>query len=298
MADAFIGWLASIVPAVEAELARRLPDPETPPERLHAALGYAVLGGGKRLRPALVLLAGESFGAARELLLPGAAAVEMIHTYSLVHDDLPALDDDDLRRGRATTHRQFDEATAILAGDALLTHGLGLLAADPRALSPEIRRRAVELVAEAIGTLGMIGGQMADVEAEHAWPPDPAAALELIHRRKTGALLGACLRLGGLYAEAGSRADAALAAFGESIGLMFQIADDILDVVGTSRRLGKTAGKDAGAHKLTYPAVHGLAASRVELARLRDQALAQAAELPDERGLFAALVRFSSTRDH
>jgi hypothetical protein len=175
--------------AVDAELDRLLPAAHEPPERLHEALRYSVFAGGKRVRPALLLLAGEVTGARRADLLAGAAALEMIHTYSLVHDDLPALDDDDLRRGRPTVHRQFDEATAILAGDSLLTLGLTVLAAEPAKASASRRRRAVELVGEAIGTRGMIGGQMGDLEAEDRWPDDAPAMLEWIHRRKTGALI-------------------------------------------------------------------------------------------------------------
>ena len=295
--EAFLDFLAAARPAIDAELERTLPGADLPPGRLHAALRYSVFAGGKRLRPTLVLAAGEAFGAPRALLLPGAAAVEMIHTYSLIHDDLPALDDDDLRRGRPTLHRQFDEATAILAGDALLTLGLTRLAAAPEGVDGGVRARAAALVGAAIGTGGMIGGQVEDLEAEHTWPTDAAAALERIHRGKTGALLVASLRLGGVYAGVDPETDARLAAYGERIGLMFQIADDILDVLGDARALGKTPGKDARAEKLTWPGLHGLAASRAKLAELGREAVERAAGLPDRGGIFTALAEYLSSRD-
>ena len=295
--DGFLAFLASARAEVEAELERTLPSAEDPPRRLHAALRYSVFAGGKRLRPALVLAAGEAFGAPRARLLAGAAAVELVHTYSLIHDDLPALDDDELRRGRPTLHRRFDEATAILAGDALLTLGLTRLAAAPAEVPGAVRARAVQLVGEAIGTGGMIGGQVEDLESERAWPADAAAALERIHRGKTGALLTACLRLGGLYAGVDAATDARLAEYGERAGLMFQIADDILDVLGDARELGKTPGKDAQARKLTYPGLHGLAASRERLASLGREAVERAVALPDRGGLFTALAGYLASRD-
>ncbi|HLF57594.1 MAG TPA: polyprenyl synthetase family protein, partial [Thermoanaerobaculia bacterium] len=168
--EPFRRFAADVRPEIEAELERLLPPASAPPERLHEAMRYSVFAGGKRLRPALVLLAGELFGAPRRRLVPGAVAVEAIHTYSLVHDDLPALDDDDLRRGRPTVHRAYDEATAILVGDALLTFGLTTLARLPAEAPGAERARAATLVGEAIGTAGMIGGQMADLEAERHWP--------------------------------------------------------------------------------------------------------------------------------
>ncbi len=286
--------------AVDAELERLLPPAEDAPRRLHAAMRYSVLGGGKRLRPALVLLAGRSFGAANEGLLAGAAAVELVHTYSLVHDDLPALDDDDLRRGRPTLHKRYDEATAILAGDALLTLGLTILAELPEAAPGELRARAVSLVGRAIGTRGMIGGQVEDLEAEAGWTAgdSAAAALERIHRGKTGALLVACLRLGGMYAAATPAEDLILRDLGEAIGLLFQIRDDILDVEGSASALGKTPGKDAAASKLTYPALYGLDRSRERLKELGQQAMDRIAQLPRERETWAALISFLGRRGY
>ena len=293
----FTSFLADVRPAIDDALDRLLPAPETPPARLHEAMRYSVFAGGKRVRPALVVLAGETLGVRREALLPGGAALEMIHTYSLIHDDLPGLDDDDLRRGRPTVHRRYDEATAILAGDALLTLGLTTLAAGPDEIAAEARRRAVATVGSAIGTLGMIGGQVDDLEAERRWPEDAPAALEAIHRRKTGALLVVSLRLAGIYAGAGDEVDRRLTALGERLGLMFQIADDILDVEGTAGTLGKTAGKDAAARKLTYPGLYGLDPSKRMLAQTRDEALGLAAELPAGGGLFPSLVYYLATRD-
>jgi geranylgeranyl pyrophosphate synthase len=259
---------------------------------------YSVFAGGKRIRPALVVLTGETLGVEREVLLPGGSALEMIHTYSLIHDDLPALDDDDLRRGRPTLHRRYDEATAILAGDALLTLGLTLLATHPATATGDERRRSVELVGEAIGSRGMIGGQVEDLAAEAEWPADPPVALEAIHRRKTGALLRTCIRLAGIYAGISEAEDALLGTLGDRLGMMFQIADDILDVEGTSATLGKTAGKDAAARKLTYPGLYGLAESKKMLAATRDEALELAARLATENGgLFASLIHYLSTRD-
>jgi len=291
-------FVAAARPAIERELDRRLPPESERPVRLHAAMRYSVFAGGKRLRPALVLAAGEAFGAGRERLLAPAAAVELIHTYSLVHDDLPALDDDDLRRGRPTLHRRFDEATAILAGDALLTLGLTLLALEPAEAVAERRARAVALVGEAAGTGGMIGGQEEDLEAERAWPADAARALERIHRGKTGALLVASLRLGAVHAGASAAEETLLTRFGERVGLMFQVADDILDVEGSAGELGKTPGKDAEARKLTWPGLYGLAASHAKLEELAAEARSFAASLPEAGGLFRSLIDFLSSRDH
>jgi geranylgeranyl diphosphate synthase type II len=259
---------------------------------------YCVFAGGKRVRPTLAVLAGETWGAGREVLLAPACALELIHTYSLVHDDLPALDDDDLRRGRPTAHREFDEATAILAGDALLALGLTLLAERPARLAGAWRARAVALVGTALGSGGTIGGEMADLEAERRWPADAPAALEWIHRRKTGALLAAAVRLGGLYAGAGEEEDRRLAELGERLGLMFQIGDDILDVEGSAGSLGKAVGKDARASKLTYPGLHGLSESKRRLARLREEAARSASSLPLAGGLFPALIDYLARRDH
>jgi len=293
---AFRRYLADARSAIDGRLDALLPGAEVAPCRLHEAMRYSVLAGGKRFRPALVLLGGELFGAARSSLLTGAAAIELIHTYSLIHDDLPALDDDDLRRGRPTVHTAFDEATAILAGDALLTLGLTTLASSPPEIAGERRAAAAALVGEAIGTGGMIGGQVEDLAAEAAWPRDPEAALRRIHLGKTAALITAALRLGGLYAGAGPSTDEALAAFGRHLGLLFQITDDLLDVVGTEVELGKTPGKDARARKLTYPELYGVAESRRRLAKVADEALAAASGLGPDAKLAVSLVAFLTER--
>ncbi len=293
----FSAYLKTLRPAVEAELDRLLPATDCSPALLHQAMRYAVFAGGKRVRPALVMLTADTLGVEPRLALPGAAALEMIHTYSLVHDDLPALDDDDLRRGRATVHRRWDEATAILVGDSLLTLGLQTLAAEPADLGSERRRRATAEVGRVIGSTGMIGGQVDDLLAERQWPDDPPAMLEAIHRRKTGALLRVCIDLAGIYAGAEGRQANELGQLGDLLGLMFQIADDILDIEGTDETLGKTAGKDAAARKLTYPGLHGLEKSKRLLRRTRDQALELARDLPAQGGLFPSLISYLSTRD-
>jgi geranylgeranyl diphosphate synthase type II len=296
-AGRFGDYLAAARAAVDAELDRLLPAADEPPARLHEAMRYGVFVGGKRIRPALCLLAGELHGGDRGQLLPGAAALEMIHTFSLIHDDLPALDDDDLRRGQPTVHRRYDEATALLVGDGLLTLAMTLLASEPPDMTAERRLRATRLVGRAVGTGGMIGGQMADLEAERSWPAEARAALESIHRRKTGELIVAAVRIGGVYAGAGEAADRLLTGLGERLGLMFQISDDILDVEGSDETLGKTAGKDARAHKLTYPALLGLEESRRLLERIAGEAGELAAQLPGDGALVRSLIRFVATRD-
>ena len=297
--DSTLGpFLEGVRRDVDATLDRRVPAETVAPTSIHRAMRYSLFAGGKRIRPALVVLAGDVLGVERSAALEGGAALEMIHTYSLIHDDLPALDDDDLRRGRPSLHKQFDEATAILAGDSLLTLGLTQLAMHPAAIPDERRRAAVEMVGTAIGSQGMIGGQVDDLAATERWPDDPAAMLEAIHRRKTGALLTACVELAGIYAGVAEDQRKRLTEIGDLIGLMFQIADDILDVEGTSGSLGKTAGKDAAAHKLTYPELHGLEESKTLLARSRDEARTLALELPRGGGLFPALIDYLTTRDH
>jgi geranylgeranyl diphosphate synthase type II len=236
-----------------------------PPEaggarRLTESMRYSLFAGGKRIRPILVLASGELFGAKRSALLPFACAVEMIHGYSLIHDDLPALDNDDLRRGRPTCHKMFGEALAILAGDALLTLAFDVLSRLPGVVA-ERRIWLVEELSRAAGTVGgMIAGQVHDIEGERQAPT--ALLLESIHRAKTGALLRASVRMGAIYAGASTAELAALSEYGEHAGLAFQIVDDVLDVEGSSEALGKTAGKDEAQQKITFPAVYGLERSR------------------------------------
>lgn len=257
-------YMAAWGPRIEAELDRLLPSENEEPRRIHAAMRWSTLGGGKRLRPTLALLGARAAGGDEAAALGVACSVEFLHTYSLIHDDLPAMDDDDLRRGRPSCHRKFDEATAILAGDALNTHAFGLLAT----ACPD-RARTADLVAElfcATGTHGMVGGQAADLAAEGEEPD--AARVEWIHRRKTGALLTASLRMGALAFGAPRSLVDELGAFGERAGLAFQIVDDILDEEGDAASLGKTPGKDRAQRKLTYPAALGVERSRAEAARL------------------------------
>jgi farnesyl diphosphate synthase len=265
--------LASWRDRVEQQLVARLalPDPGTP--RLAEAMRYSTLGGGKRLRPALVYATGTALGAELELLDDAAVAVEMIHVYSLVHDDLPAMDDDDLRRGRPTCHRAFDEGTAVLVGDALQALAFEVLAGDHTSrLPPAVRLQQIQVLARGIGTAGMAGGQAIDLEA--VGTTLDAAQLEGMHRRKTGALIRASVLLGAIAAgvDAGPDYDA-LAEFGAELGLAFQIQDDVLDVEGETEALGKKAGADAARGKPTYPSLYGVAKAG-ELARThRDAAI-------------------------
>lgn len=295
----FPSFLSTLRPQVDEALDRFLPAAATEPAAISEAMRYSVFAGGKRVRPALVVLAGEACGASLPDLLPGGAAIEMIHTFSLVHDDLPALDDDDLRRGRPTLHKVQGEAMAVLAGDALLNHAFAVLAAEPASASPERRLRAVRLMAEAVGVAGMIGGQVLDLEHEGAVVPGgrsgrerAAKVLERIHRLKTGALIEASTRLGGIYAGAGNDRSKLLGGIGAELGLLFQISDDILDEVGSSEQLGKTAGKDRQAAKLTYPHLFGLDGSREKARQAADRCLTLVEKLPARRRLFRSLVAF------
>jgi geranylgeranyl diphosphate synthase type II len=244
---------------IEEALKRLVPLESTPPESIHKAMRYSLFAGGKRVRPILCIAAAQAVSDSPRGIESAACALELIHTYSLIHDDLPALDNDDLRRGHPTCHKVFGEAIAILAGDALLTLAFQVLA--QLDCEPETKTRIIEELAVASGTVGgMIGGQVNDLEGEGKLPT--AALLEAIHRAKTGALLKASLRIGAIYAGAAEAQLQALSCFGEHIGLAFQIVDDVLDVEQPSEALGKTAGKDAKQQKITFPAVYGLERSR------------------------------------
>ncbi len=246
---------------VDAALERFLPPDDTPPPTVHRAMRYSVMAGGKRLRPILVIAGAEAVGGTPATVMPTACALELIHTYSLIHDDLPAMDDDDYRRGRLTNHKVFGEAIAILAGDALLTLAFKLVA-DNTALVNDSRvlRDVVAELAAAAGTFGMVGGQVVDIESEGK--AITAETLEYIHRHKTAALIRASLRAGALLAGGDAQAVGAIGEAGSDLGLAFQIVDDILDVEGSLEELGKTAGSDERKQKATYPALHGLEASR------------------------------------
>jgi geranylgeranyl diphosphate synthase type II len=266
------------------------------PARLAEAMRYSTLAGGKRLRPVLCLLAAEACGgeAAAAAALPAACALEFVHTYSLIHDDLPAMDDDDLRRGRPTCHKAFDEATAVLAGDGLLTLAFEVIAGHVR--PAEVAARCVLALAEAAGPAGMVGGQMADLQAEGR-ADATVEALEAIHRRKTGALLRAALRVGALVARAPLDEIAALDRYGDSVGLAFQIVDDLLDVEGDEAKLGKRVNKDSGLGKWTYPALLGVEGSRRKARRLADEAVAALAPLGERAGALRALALDLLERD-
>jgi geranylgeranyl diphosphate synthase type II len=241
---------------VEVELNSLLPSSAAAPEKIHQAIRWSVFAGGKRFRPALLLATGQAFGASTGVLIRTACAFEMVHTYSLIHDDLPAMDDDDLRRGRPTCHVRFDEATAILAGDALQTLAFQTIAEDER-LKAERRIVLLSELARAAGTPeGMVAGQALDMEAETRQVN--GTQLEEIHRLKTGALIVAAARCGAIIGEASEKELAAVTSYGSHLGLLFQITDDFLDVTATAEDLGKTPGKDAQSHKATYPRLFGI----------------------------------------
>lgn len=286
---------------VERGLDQLLPSAATAPGRLHEAMRYSLLAGGKRLRPVLVLAAADSFApttAGETKLfdaLPAAVAIECVHTYSLIHDDLPCMDNDDLRRGRPTCHKQFDEATALLAGDALLTEAFILLSTHYPA---DLGLRLVRELAGASGSRELIGGQMDDLLAEKK-PTVSAAELNAIHLRKTAAMITAALAMGGLIARPTSEKQLGLLrTAGRHLGLAFQIIDDILDATADTATLGKTAGKDAKADKTTYLKLHGLDASRQQARAQSDAALTALQALPGHTDFLTALVREMAARTH
>lgn len=258
--------------AIEAALERLLPTEDTPPSSIHRAMRYSVFAGGKRIRPILCLEAARMFTETLGGAIQVGCALEFIHTYSLIHDDLPALDNDDLRRGKPTCHKVFGEAIAILAGDALLTLAFQTLAL--ASIEAERRLKILGMIAQAAGTdRGMIGGQVADIEAERK--PVDSEGLEYIHRSKTAALIRASIVTGGIAGGAGQSDIARLLGFGENIGWAFQVVDDLLDVEESSAALGKTAGKDQAQQKATYPALYGIEKSRAIAADLEAKALAE-----------------------
>jgi len=265
---------------IDRELERLVPPESAPPETIHRAMRYSLFAGGKRVRPVLCMEAGRAISDAPRGLETAACSLEFIHTYSLIHDDLPALDNDDYRRGKLTSHKVFGEAMAILAGDALLTLAFEMLS-KMNAVGDDRKTRMITELATAAGTVGgMIGGQVADIEGEGK-PPD-AQLLDTIHRAKTGALLRASVRMGAIYAGAGGEHLDAMSRYGEHVGLAFQIVDDILDVEQSSESLGKTAGKDAQQQKITFPAVYGLDESR-RMAESERLSAHQALEMFGER---------------
>ena len=295
MTDFRAEWRARI----DAELDRLLPPADAWPRNLHRAIRHSVFAGGKRLRPVLALAAARACGGDLEAILPAACGLEMIHTYSLIHDDLPALDDDDWRRGVATCHKAFGEATAILAGDALLTHGLGCFALYPAGERYDPAKvRVVGAVVEAIGTSGMIGGQVEDLEAEKDEPDGERSLtrLEKIHAHKTGQLIRASLAVGGLLSFAPEASLSLLDEYGEKLGLAFQIKDDLLDVESTREELGKETGKDEAHGKMTFPGLLGVEASRERLAAAILEAHSIARTLESGAGPLGELAEFVSAR--
>jgi geranylgeranyl diphosphate synthase type II len=288
-------FLAQARTLVDSQLDLLLPAESVSPTNIHAAIRWSVFAGGKRFRPALLLAVGETFGAARESLLATACALEMIHTYSLVHDDLPSMDDDDLRRGRPTCHVRFGEATAILAGDALLTLAFKTVAEDDK-LPATKRVRLISEIARAAGTPeGMVAGQAYDLEAEAQ--NVAADELEKIHRLKTGALITVAARCGAIIADASTTALAAVTDYASQLGLLFQITDDLLDVTATAEAIGKTPGKDARSRKATYPALHGIEATRNYLASTHAAACDPLSRIDQPTDLLRAIADFILQRE-
>lgn len=281
---------------VEQALEQMLPSADTFPPTIHQAMRYSLLAGGKRLRPALVIGAAEAVGSTAQKVLPTACAIELIHTYSLVHDDLPAMDNDDLRRGKPTNHKVYGEAVAILAGDALLTHAFQLITENTASASAEAVVKVVKEFAEAAGSQGMIGGQVVDtLAADHEITAD---TLNYIHRHKTGALFRASVRAGAILGGANQEQLTALTRYAENLGLAFQIIDDILDVEGDASKIGKPVGSDQKNHKATYPALYGLEAAKERANQVAGEALA-ALELFDHQADFLrSTVNFIISRDH
>lgn len=278
---------------VDAELDRILPPAEEYPPSIHKAMRYSVFAGGKRLRPTLCLEAGRLFGGNENVVLRVGSALELIHTYSLIHDDLPALDNDDLRRGKPTSHVVFGEATAILAGDALLTLAFEVIAGAGGAADQILS--VIHELAHAVGTVkGMVGGQVADLESSDS--TGDAARLEYIHSAKTGAFIRVALRAGTILAGVNSEDLARITAYGERIGLAFQIADDLLDVLGSEAELGKTIGKDQEQHKATYPAIHGIEASKRIASRLVEEACASLEPYGDRAEVLQGIAHYLIAR--
>ncbi|MGH9802167.1 MAG: polyprenyl synthetase family protein, partial [Blastocatellia bacterium] len=276
--------------SVDVWLDRLLPLKSETPATIHQAMRYSVFAGGKRLRPILTIAAGELFGAAEKELMPVACALEMIHTYSLIHDDLPAMDNDDLRRGMPTCHVKFGEAMAILAGDALLTQAFVTLA-DYETSHPERKAQVISEVAHAAATTNaLIGGQVLDIQFEGQ--PVTGAQLEEIHRGKTGAIIRCSVRVGAIIGGANESELNALTVYGERAGLAFQVADDLLDETATSEELGKTAGKDAASQKATYTALYGIGGARAMADRLCEEAIAATRRTERDSEVLEAIARF------
>lgn len=293
-ASRFLDYANEVRPQIDAALDRYSQYDDQCPARLRDAIRHSLLAPGKRLRPLLVLMAAEACGYDRRQAMPAACAVEMIHTYSLIHDDLPAMDDDDLRRGLPTCHAAFDEATAILAGDALLAQAFEVLASG--GYDATVTARCVLELAQAAGARALVGGQADDLAAE--FKGGDVAFLEHIHRRKTGALFLVSLRLGGLVAAASPEQMQALDRYAKALGLAFQIVDDLLDLEGDATEMGKRTNKDSDAGKLTFPALLGVEESQRRAQHLVTQAREALAPLHDRAALLDALAGYVLERKH
>ena len=290
-------WMGGVQARMEAALARLLPEARVAPGRLHEAMRYATLEGGKRVRPLLCFAAGEACGAAPERLEVAASAVEMIHAYSLVHDDMPCMDNDVLRRGKPTVHVQFDEAAALLVGDALQSLAFQLLSETPLAHDPARQLGMVKLLAVASGSRGMAGGQAIDLDATGRAMTE--GELETMHRMKTGALIRVSVRLGAATGRPLAAGDlAALDAYAGAVGLAFQVVDDVLDVEGSTATLGKTAGKDAAQGKPTYVSLLGLAGAKARAAALAGEARAALAPFGADSRRLAEMAEGIVRRTH
>ncbi|MCR9221738.1 MAG: polyprenyl synthetase family protein [Alphaproteobacteria bacterium] len=295
------GALKAAGEAVEAELDRLLAHEEAPEERLIDAMRYAVLGGGKRIRPFLTIETAKLFGVAEQARVRAGAAVELVHCYSLVHDDLPAMDDDDLRRGRPTVHKAYDEATAILTGDALLTLAFEVASHPATHANPMVRLDLTRLLAKAAGAHGMVGGQMIDLAAETAAARGETldiGGVTRLQRLKTGALIDCACQTGAVLGRAQETARNALRGYTHDLGLAFQIADDLLDVEGDEARVGKKLFKDEAAGKATFVSILGAERARDQANRLADQAIAHLGMFEGDADTLRALARFVVEREH
>jgi len=297
-ADDFGAQLESWQSRMERALSLRLPEPSAVPARLHEAMRYSVLGGGKRIRPALLFATARTLGLSEDTVEAAACAIEMMHVYSLVHDDLPAMDDDDLRRGRPTCHKAYDEATALLVGDGLQPLAFQLLATDPALpASPTIRLRLIDMLAQAVGTFGMAGGQAIDL-AVQGMRLD-IGQVEDMHARKTGALIRASVLMAAECAPSLDPAHyAALARYANAVGLAFQIQDDLLDVTGDVSTLGKATGADSERAKPTHPAIIGISASQQRVRLLHNQALNALASFGERASSLRSLAHWLLSRQY
>jgi len=290
----FVKYAAEILEEVNERLATYATFGEGCPERLEAAIRHSLMAPCKRLRPLLVLSAAETCGSERNTAMPAACAIELIHTYSLIHDDLPAMDDDDLRRGLPSCHAAFNEATAILAGDALLTRAFEIIATEQKPASAAVRCSAE--LARAAGACGMVGGQSDDLAAE--FQSGDIDFLTSIHRRKTGAILTCCLRLGAISAGANNEQIEALTTYGCKLGLTFQIVDDLLDITGAEAQIGKKTNRDTEHGKLTFPRILGIEESRHRAERLIEEAIASLAPFGSQASNLEAVAHYVLNRNH